>query len=67
MKKCVLMISAFLQILIKIGPLTKVLYRFWHKSGLICPWMTFEVILQVMKNLGLNDVIVDILENFLKD
>ena len=37
--------QAFIQIFIKISPLTNVLEWFWHKSGLIWPWMTFEVIL----------------------
>ena len=35
---------------------------FWHESGLICPWMTFEIILNFMKNLRLYNV--HILEKF---
>ena len=35
---------------------------FWHKSGLIGPWMTFEVILCFMKKVRLYNV--DILEKF---
>ena len=34
----------------------KVLEWFWHKSGLLWHWITFEVKLQVIKNLRLHDV-----------
>ena len=37
-----------------------VLECFWHKSGVICPLMIFEVILHLMENLHLHNV--DILE-----
>ena len=36
------------------------LERFWHKRGLISPWINFEVIHHLMKNLRLPNV--DILE-----
>jgi hypothetical protein len=39
------MLLAFIQIFIKIGPYTNELESFEHKSGLLWPWMTFEVII----------------------
>ena len=59
------MILAFIQFLIKIGPLTNVLEWFWHKGSLIWPLMTFQVILHFIKNVCLYNV--DILEKFKKD
>ena len=38
------------------NPQSNVRDWFWHKSGLIWPWIAFEVILHLMKDLRLHNV-----------